>query len=177
MGTANQGLRGLIMDKREILNCLSEFPYDRNEYWVITGGAMVLYDIRAQTADIDLGCSERLADRLEADGCLFRRTEHGKRWFKYGKNIEIFEEWLMDGTESVHGFKIISIKGLIEMKQELGREKDKKDIETIQNVDINISQKSTENDMQEKLSEKDKRKLKDYLSGVYEIDEKNININ
>ena len=56
-------------------------------------------------------------------------------------------------------------------------EKDKKDIETIQNVDINISQKSTENDMQEKLSEKDKRKLKDYLSGVYEIDEKNININ
>lgn len=56
------------MDKREILNCLSEFPYDRNEYWVITGGAMVLYDIREQTADIDLGCSERLADRLEADG-------------------------------------------------------------------------------------------------------------
>lgn len=56
-------------------------------------------------------------------------------------------------------------------------EKNKKDIETIQNVDINISQKSTENDMQEKLSEKDKRKLKDYLSGVYEIDEKNININ
>ena len=111
------------MDKREILNCLSEFPYDRNEYWVITGGAMVLYDIREQTADIDLGCSERLADRLEADGCLFRRTEHGKRWFKYGRNIEIFEEWLMDGTESVHGFKVISIKGLIEMKQELGREK------------------------------------------------------
>ena len=88
------------MDKREILNCLSEFPYDRNEYWVITGGAMVLYDIREQTADIDLGCSERLADRLEADGCLFRRTEHGKRWF--------------------------------EMKQELGREKDKKDMELIQ---------------------------------------------
>ena len=107
------------MDKREILNCLSEFPYDRNEYWVITGGAMVLYDIREQTADIDLGCSERLADRLEADGCLFRRTEHGKRWFKYG-------------TESVHGFKVISIKGLIEMKQELGREKDKKDMELIQ---------------------------------------------
>ena len=132
MGTANQGLRGLIMDKREILNCLSEFPYDRNEYWVITGGAMVLYDIREQTADIDLGCSERLADRLEADGCLFRRTERGKRWFKYGRNIEIFEEWLMDGTESVHGFKVISIKGLIEMKQELGREKDKKDMELIQ---------------------------------------------
>lgn len=44
-----------MMDRKGILSCLSEFPYDRNEYWVITGGAMVLYHIREQTADIDLG--------------------------------------------------------------------------------------------------------------------------
>ena len=67
------------MNKQEILNTLSEFPYDRNEYWVITGGAMVLYDIRKQTADINLGCSGQLADRLEADGYLFRRTDDGKK--------------------------------------------------------------------------------------------------
>ena len=36
------------MDKKEILRWLSEFPYDRNEYWVITGGAMALYGIREQ---------------------------------------------------------------------------------------------------------------------------------
>ncbi len=120
-----------MMDKQRILNLLSEFPYDRDEYWVITGGAMVLYDIREQTADIDLGCSKRLADHLEADGCLFRRTDNGKRWFKYGKNIEIFEEWLKDTIETVHGFHVVSVKGLIEMKQELGRDKDKKDIELI----------------------------------------------
>ena len=119
------------MDKQGILKCLSEFPYDRNEYWVITGGAMVLYGIRQQTADIDLGCSKRLADLLEADGFLFRRTEDGKRWFRYGESIEIFEEWLMDGIESVYGFSIVSVQGLIEMKQELGREKDLKDIELI----------------------------------------------
>ena len=119
------------MNKQEILNCLSEFPYDRNEYWVITGGAMVLYGMREQTADIDLGCSERLANQLETDGCLLRRTDDGKRWFKYGENIEIFEEWIMDSIETVHGFNAVSIKGLIEMKQELGRDKDKKDIELI----------------------------------------------
>lgn len=122
------------MDKQGILNCLSEFPYDRNEYWVITGGAMVLYDIREQTADVDLGCSKRLADRLEADGYLFRRTDDGKRWFKYGDNIEIFEEWIMDTIETVYGFHVVSIKGLIEMKQEIGRDKDKRDIELIKAV-------------------------------------------
>ena len=119
------------MDRQGILNCLSEFPYDPNEYWVITGGAMVLYGIREQTADIDLGCSKRLADLLEADGYLFRRTDDGKRWFKYGENIEIFEEWLTDTIDTVGGFHVVSIKGLIEMKQELGRDKDKKDIELI----------------------------------------------
>lgn len=122
------------MDKQGILNCLSGFPYDRNEYWVITGGAMVLYDIREQTADVDLGCSKRLADRLEADGYLFRRTDDGKRWFKYGDNIEIFEEWIMDTIETVYGFHVVSIKGLIEMKQEIGRDKDKRDIELIKAV-------------------------------------------
>jgi hypothetical protein len=116
------------MDKQEILKCLSEFPYDRNEYWVITGGAMVIYDIREQTADIDLGCSKRLADHLEADGCLFRRTDDGKRWFRYGDHIEIFEEWIRDTVETVCGFRVVSIQGLIEMKQDLGRDKDKKDI-------------------------------------------------
>lgn len=116
------------MDKQGILNCLSEFPYDRNEYWVVAGGAMVLYGIREQTADIDLGCSKRLADHLEADGWLLRRTDDGKRWFKYGDHIEIFEEWIRDTVETVCGFRVVSIQGLIEMKQDLGRDKDKKDI-------------------------------------------------
>ncbi len=89
---------------------------------------MVLYGIREQTADIDLGCSKRLADYLEADGCLFRRTDDGKRWFRYGDHIEIFEEWIRDTVETVCGFRVVSIQGLIEMKQDLGRDKDKKDI-------------------------------------------------
>ena len=119
------------MDRQEILNCLSAFPYDRKEYWVITGGAMVLYGIREQAKDIDLGCSKRLADELESYGYLFRYTESGKRRFKYGDNTEIFEDWLCDSVITIDGFQVISLKGLVEMKQELGREKDQKDIELI----------------------------------------------
>ena len=54
------------MDRQEILNQLRAFPYDRNEYWVVTGAAMVLYGFKEQTGDIDLGCSKKLADLLEA---------------------------------------------------------------------------------------------------------------
>ena len=34
------------MNKAEMTAKLKAFPYDPAEYWVITGGAMVLYGIR-----------------------------------------------------------------------------------------------------------------------------------
>lgn len=119
------------MDRQELLDHLRAFPYDRNEYWVIAGSAMVLWGIKEQTADIDLGCSSKLADHLSADGYPFQYTESGNRHFKIGDNIEIFENWLQDKVEIMEGYQVVSLQGLIGMKQELGREKDLKDIEMI----------------------------------------------
>lgn len=119
------------MDRREILEKLREFPYGRGEYWVITGGAMVLYGIREQTHDVDLGCTRAMADHLEADGFVPSRTADGKRKFRYGDDVEIFEDWLRGTVETVEGFPVISIGGLIQMKEELGREKDRRDLALI----------------------------------------------
>lgn len=120
------------MNRQEILDLLKAFPYDRNEYWVVTGSAMVIYGIKDQAGDIDLGCSTKMADLLESDGYLFGRTEDGSRWFKVGKSIEIFESWLFDSVVEINGFQVISLNGLIEMKKNIGREKDFRDIESIE---------------------------------------------
>ena len=119
------------MNKAEIIELLNAFPYDREDYWVVGGGAMVLYGIREQTHDIDLGCSKRMADALEQGGFLQGYSESGSRRFRCGELIEIFENWLSDSVTSVEGIPVVSIRGLIEMKQELGREKDLKDIRLI----------------------------------------------
>ena len=120
------------MNRQEILDQLKAFPYDRNEYWVVTGSAMVIYGIREQAGDIDLGCSAEMADLLESDGYLFGRTKDGNRWFKVGKSIEIFESWLFDSVIEINGFQVISLNGLIEMKKHIGREKDLRDIALIE---------------------------------------------
>ena len=120
------------MNRNDIIEKLKRFPYDRKEYWVITGGAMVLYGIRELTHDIDMGCTPEMADRLEEDGYLYKVTEDGNRWFKIDDHIEVFENWLFDEVVSVEDIPVISIKGLIEMKQRLGREKDKRDLELIE---------------------------------------------
>ena len=119
------------MDRQEILDRLKAFPYERDEYWLITGSAMVMYGIKEQAGDIDLGCSVKMADLLESDGYLYGRTKDGNRWFKVGESIEVFESWLYGSTIKMEGFRVISLNGLIEMKEKIGREKDFKDIALI----------------------------------------------
>ena len=130
------------MNRTEIIERLSVFPYDASEYWLITGGAMVLYGIREETSDIDLGCTVRLADRLEADGYLHAITANGKRWFKVGSDIELFEDWLYDTITLVDGIPVISIQGLIDMKRGLGREKDAREVELIEKYLRTVSMKA-----------------------------------
>ena len=120
------------MDKREILRRLDAFPYDRGDWWLVAGGAMVLYGLRDRAGDIDLGCTAAMADRLAADGCKPSRTADGKRRFRYGEDIEIFEEWLRDAVTTVEGIPVVTVRGLMEMKRELGREKDLADVARIE---------------------------------------------
>lgn len=120
------------MDKLEIIKELNRFPYSKDNYWLLTGGAMVLYGIKEQTSDIDLGCNKKMANMLERDGYLFNLSESGNRHFKYGDCIEVFENWINDTVTVLEDIPVITIAGLIEMKEELGREKDFKDIAIIE---------------------------------------------
>ena len=66
------------------------------------------------------------------EGCLYKITSDGNRRFKIGEDFEVFENWLFDKVVTVEGIPVISVKGLMEMKQKLGREKDKRDIKLIE---------------------------------------------
>ena len=166
------------------------------KYVKIVIGVYVLFTIISPVISKITGKTIQVSDILELNKYIEETENNSKLYVTLDEdnsnNIkDIYESSLRNDIKAkvaAKGYNAKNIKLEIEDDDEYtlkkidieiykNMEKDKKDIETIQNVDINISQKSTENDMQEKLSEKDKRKLKDYLSGVYDIDEKNININ
>ena len=119
------------MNKQEIIQKIQALGFPEEDYWLVTGGAMVLYGIRNETHDIDLGCSRKLADRLEADGYLTKRDPDGTRKFEMPGDIELFEDWLFDRVDTIDGVPVISIKGLIMMKESLGRAKDMSDLALI----------------------------------------------
>lgn len=166
------------------------------KYVKIVIGVYVLFTIISPVISKITGKTIQVSDILELNKYIEETENNSKLYVTLDEdnsnNIkDIYESSLRNDIKAkieAKGYNAKNIKLEIEDDEEYtlkkidieiykNMEKNKKDIETIHNVDINISQKSTENDMQEKLSEKDKRKLKDYLSGVYEIDEKNININ
>ena len=166
------------------------------KYVKIVIGVYVLFTIISPVISKITGKTIQVSDILELNKYIEETENNSKLYVTLDEdnsnNIkDIYESSLRNDIKAkvaAKGYNAKNIKLEIEDDEEYtlkkidieiykNMEKDKKDIETIQNEDIKISQKSTENDMQEKLSEKDKRKLKDYLSGVYEIDEKNININ
>ena len=120
------------MTKTDIIHRLLQLSLNTENYWVITGAAMVLYGIREETADIDLGCTPALADQLENAGHPTIRTSDGTRKITIGSDVELFENWLYDAVQLQDGFPVISLNGLIEMKQALGRETDFRDIGLIQ---------------------------------------------
>ena len=119
------------MDKRQLIEEMRLLPFEKDDYWLAAGGAMVLYGFKEQTRDIDLGCSRHLADILEQQGYETIFLEDGLRRIIYNNTIEIFELWIKDSVVMVEDIPVVSVKGLIELQKDLGREKDYRDIELI----------------------------------------------
>ncbi len=123
-----------MFDKQSLIRRLKELPFSVREYWVVGGGAMVLYNFRPLTHDIDLGCTSILADKLERQGFPVSICGDGTRKIAYSEDIEIFENWLEGSVVSVDEVPVVSVDGLIEMKRKLGRKKDFADIALIRRL-------------------------------------------
>ena len=118
-------------DRDTLLRRIAELPFPKEEYWILSGGAMVLYGFRPRTHDVDLGCTSRLADQLERQGYPVSQRPDEPRKIVYADDVELFENWLDGTVERVSGVPVVSVDGLIRMKQRLGREKDWRDIALI----------------------------------------------
>ena len=117
-----------MLRKDEIIGLLNEAAFDRSEYWVTSGAAMVLHGIKETTRDIDLGCTTQMADRLEREGYDVEVLRDGSRKIVFSCAIEIFENWIEDQVILLEGLPVVSMDGMIRMKERLGRKKDLEDI-------------------------------------------------
>lgn len=116
------------MDKKQIIEEMKKYGFDLNKIRIATGAAMVLFGIREQTHDIDIGCEKSVIDGLVQQGCIAITLLDGSRKIELGEYIELFENWANYPTVMVEGLPCITIDSNIDLKRKLGREKDFKDI-------------------------------------------------
>lgn len=125
------------MNKEEIIKVLNDYNFNKDEYIVLSTGALVLLGIKDKAGDIDLAVSKDLYNQLLNDyecQCSSKYVIDGQVFnvysfdnFDFGLNY--FDR---DNIEFVDGIPVQNIEAILKFKQGLSREKDLKDIKLIE---------------------------------------------
>ena len=119
------------MKAEDIRQRLAELALDTNEYRINAGGAMVLHGLREETHDLDIWCTKKLGDTL-AQRCDVQVLPDGTRRFVPAPDVEIYEHMLPGETVFLNGIPVAPLEDVLALKQQLNREKDRRDIAVLE---------------------------------------------
>ena len=117
-----------MLNKEDIIKILKEMDLPLKEYWVTSGSALVIHDVKTTTRDIDLGGTTNLVEHFIQRGCKYRVESDNTRIVEVNDQIEILENWFVEEIVYIDGLPVGSLVSIKKQKAQLGREKDIKDI-------------------------------------------------
>ena len=120
-----------MLHKEDIIKTIKAMNLPSNKYWITSGAALVIHDVKADTGDIDLGCTTELFDELLKKGYKYKIADDNTRIMAISESVEILENWFVDEIEIIEDLPIGSLESIKKQKAELGREKDFRDIKLI----------------------------------------------
>ncbi len=120
-----------MLCKDEIISLVEEMNLPVNEYWITSGAALVLHDIKRVTKDIDIGCTSAIVDHFIEMGCEYRLGKYNARIVEINDSIELIENWKVDEVVYIHGLPVGSMISIRKQKAQLARDKDIEDIKLI----------------------------------------------
>lgn len=117
------------MNKEELLELLSNLKISRNEFWILSSGALTLRNIYPDAGDLDIAVTDKGLEELKKSYNL-KPKENG--WFIINDRIECVcdgkKESLKYQPELVQGYYLQNINEYLEYLENSIREKDKKRI-------------------------------------------------
>ena len=122
------------MNKKEIINILEKYKFDKDKYLVISGAAMVLLGIKENTNDIDIVVAEKYFDYLLKNyNCTFEKIN------KYNKEVYFIDDIINFSTTYyeedkyfVENIPVQQPEKILKLKRNLNRKKDINDIRLIE---------------------------------------------
>ena len=120
------------MNKKELFELASTLDISKEEYCILSGGALVAHGLREQTNDLDIDITQKGLDLLKEKYSLELINEDIKQ-YKVTDKIECF---LVDKLESdivyIDNYPCESLISIYNFKKKINREKDQADILAIE---------------------------------------------
>ena len=111
------------MNKEELIKLIESLKLDKNEYWILSSGALVIRGIYPDAGDLDIAVTEKGLEELKGNYDL-KQKPNG--WYMVNEKIECAVDTKEPGKiEKFEGFNLISIDKYYEFLKASKREKDK----------------------------------------------------
>ena len=111
------------MNKEELLELIESLKIDRDEFWILSSGALVIRGIYPNAGDLDIAVTEKGLQQLKEN---YNLIEKGKGWYIVNDKVECVidtkEPWKI---EKIGDYNLQSIEKYYEFLKESNREKDK----------------------------------------------------
>ena len=111
------------MNKSELIKLLESLKLDKNEFWILSSGALVMRDIYPDAGDLDIAVTERGLQELK-DNYVLKQKENG--WYIVNDKVECVLDTKEDWKIEKYGeYYLQSIDKYYEFLKNSNREKDK----------------------------------------------------
>jgi len=125
------------MNKVELLSLVENLNLPKEDYCILSGGALVLHGLREQTNDLDIDITKKGLEILKSRYVL-KLVNESLQQYKVTDKIECY---LVDNLESdivyIDNYPCESLISIYNLKKRMNREKDQADILAIEKV-LNI---------------------------------------
>ncbi len=111
------------MNKNELIKLLESLKLDKNEYWILSSGALVIRGIYPDAGDLDIVVTEKGLKELKNNYNL-KKKDNG--WYTVNEKIEcVLDTKDSNKIEKYGDYNLESIKKYYEFLKNSSREKDK----------------------------------------------------
>lgn len=118
------------MNKKELLELIKTLKLNKNEYWILSSGALVIRGILKDAGDLDIAVTEKGLQELKNN---YKLEAKGNNWYQINDKIECVldskEEWKV---EKYGEYNLQSIEMYYEFLKKSDREKDKKRVPLVE---------------------------------------------
>ena len=122
------------MNKNELYRLVESLNIPVTEYCVLSGGSLVMHNIRENTNDLDIDITKKGFKAIETNFSP-KLVDEKKKLYKITDKIECFvDNNFENDIEIIDGYPCQSLLSIYKLKKKLNREKDQDDIIAIEKI-------------------------------------------